>query len=474
MTDMERIRPRITVLSQQQTDRIHDQSLHILASVGLDVESEHARDLLVEAGAEADGERVRIPGDLVQWALDAAPSTVEIFDRRGRAAFTVGDDNETRFGVGVTALNYQDPMTDEITLFARKHMETVVRLGERLASFDIISTPGIIQDVDQKSSDEIEILEMVANSTKPLGVLVSDETRFPAVLDLLENLHGDLAEKPFVIPYFNPVTPLVINRGTSEKMLSTIERGLPLIYSNYGMAGATTPITPAGTLALLNAELLAGLVLSQLLKEGTPIILGMLPAYFDMRGMANFYDPLTYVMDLACAEMMASYRLPHCGTSGSGMGWGADIIAGGHQWANHLLSCLGTVGLAPFVGDTLGSTTMSPALIVYANEVIAQTRRLADGFAADDGAVALDEIAEVGPAGNFLMAASTLEHFRTAYFQSEIFPNLTVDDWRQQDRPRAGERLRSHTRQLLDALEAPDDHADLLARGEAFIRSIEG
>jgi trimethylamine--corrinoid protein Co-methyltransferase len=473
MADASRVQPKITVLTQQQMDRIHDQSLHILASVGLDVESENARKLLVDVGAQVEGSRVRIPGDLVQQALDHAPATVEIFDRRGRQAFTLGDDNQTRFGVGVTALNYQDPMTDEITLFGRRHMETVVRLGERLPSFDITSTPGIIQDVDPTRSDEVEVLEMVANSTKPLGVLVSNESRFPAVLDLLEHLHGNLADNPFVIPYFNPVTPLVMNQGTTDKMLATIERGLPLIYSNYGMAGATTPITPAGTLALLNAELLSGLVLGQLVKEGTPIILGMLPAYFDMRGMANFYDPLSYLMNLACAEMMAFYRLPHCGTSGSGMGWGADIIVSGHQWANHILSCLGTVGLVPFVGDTLGSTTMSPAVIVYANEVIAQTRRLADGFAADDNAVALDEIAEVGPAGNFLMAPSTLKHFRNAYFQSEIFPNLTVDDWRQQDRPRADERLRNHTKQMLEELEAPEDHDDLIARGEEFIGSVD-
>ena len=205
-------------------------------------------------------------------------------------------------------------------------------------------------------------------------------------------------------------------------MRTTIERGLPFIYSNYGMAGATTPITPAGSLVVLNAELLAGLVLSQLMKEGTPVILGILPAYFDMRGMANFYDPLSYLLNLACAEMMAFYRLPHCGTSGSGMGWGPDVIVSGHLWANHLLSCLGKVGLAPFVGDNLGSTSISPAIIVYADEVIAQTRRLAAGFAVDEAAVALADIAEVGPGGNYLMAPGTLEHYRTAYFQSADLP----------------------------------------------------
>jgi trimethylamine--corrinoid protein Co-methyltransferase len=459
-------------MTAEQIGHVHDRSLHILASVGVRVDSERARKAFAAAGADFDTDRVRLPAELVQWAIDAAPSGVDIHDRRGNFAFRIGDDAPTRFGIGVTALNYQDPMTDDITQFTRKHMETMVRLGESLGSFDVISTVGVVQDITPDQSDLFGTLEMVANCTKPLVVLVSQEDRFPAVLDLLEHVHGDLASKPFVVPYFNPVTPLVINRGTVDKMLATIERGLPLIYSNYGMAGATTPITPAGILAMLNAELLAGLVLSQLVKEGSPIILGMLPAYFDMRGMANFYDPISYLINLTCAEMMAFYGLPHCGTSGSGMGWSADLIAGGHQWANHLASCLGMVGLAPFVGDNLGSTAFSPALIVYADEVIAQARRFASGFELDAASFALDDVVEVGPGGNFLMAATTLEHYRTAYFESEMFPNLSIEAWRQQGQPRADEKLRIHTRQVLEGLEAPDDHDDLIGRGEAYIRSI--
>ncbi|MCW8983819.1 MAG: trimethylamine methyltransferase family protein [Thermoanaerobaculales bacterium] len=469
---MQRLRPKISVMTSRQIGRVHDRSLHILATVGLEIDSEKAVEIFKGAGAEVDGSRVRIPADLVQWALDVAPSSVDIYDRRGNPAFRIGDGSETRFGIGVTALQYQDPMTDEISPFQRSHMKKMVRLGQTLPSFDVISTVGIIQDIGPETADLYAALEMVANGTKPLVVLVSQEDLFPAVLDLLEHLHGDLASKPFVIPYFNPVTPLIINRGTIDKMRATIDRGLPFMYSNYGMAGATTPITPAGILALLNAELLAGLVLSQLLKEGTPVILGMLPAYFDMRGMANFYDPISYVLNLACAEMMTAYRMPHCGTGGSGMGWGADLIAAGNQWANHLTSCLGKIGLAPFIGDNLGAVGFSPALAVYADEVIAQARRFAHGFEIDDASFALDDVSQVGPGGNFLMAESTLERFRTAYFESAIFPNLTVEDWRQQGKPRADDRLRSHTQHLLEGLEAPDDHDDLVSRGEAFIRSV--
>jgi trimethylamine--corrinoid protein Co-methyltransferase len=471
MTDQQ-VSPRIAVLNQSQIEAVHDLSLRTLDSTGVRVDSARAVGALSDAGARAEGDRVRIPADLVQWALTVAPDHIELYDRRGEAAFRLGDGAETRFGIGVTSLNYQDPMTDEIVTFQRRHMETMVRLGEKLPSFDAISTVGVIQDLDAEQADLYATLEMVANSTKPLVLLVSEESAFPKVLDLLEAVHGDLASRPFVVPYFNPVTPLVINQGTVDKMWATIDRGLPFIYSNYGMAGATMPITPAGILALLNAELLAGLVLSQLISEGAAVVLGMLPAYFDMRGMGNFYDPVSYLLDLACAEMMAHYKLPHCGTSGSGMGWGADLIAAGHHWTNHLVSCLGKVGLAPFVGDNLGSTSISPASIVYADEVIAQARRFAAGFVIDEASAALADVAEVGPAGNFLMAPSTLASFRTAYFQSAIFPNLTVDDWRQQGCPRADDRLRSHTADLLDGLEAPEDHDQVIARGEEQIGSV--
>lgn len=462
-------RPKLTVLRQGQIEQIHHYSLQVLSSTGVRVDSEQARQLFAQAGAPLAGGRVRIPHELVEWALKVAPSSVDVYDRIGNLAFRLP--GRARFGIGVTALYCQDPETDEVAPFTRKHMEDMVRLGHVLPSFDVISTIGIIQDVPPKECDLYAALEMMANTVKPLVILVSDENAFPAVLDLLEHLHGDLTSRPSIIPYFNPITPLVINEGTVDKMVAAIERGLPFIYSNYGMAGASTPITPAGALAVLNTELLAGLILGQLIEEGTPIILGNLPAYFDMKGMGSFYDPQSYLLDLACAEMMDHYRLPHAGTSGSGMGWGADLIAGGHQWLNHLISCLGKIGLAPFVGDNLGSKAFSPAIIVYANEVIAQARLLAQGFALDDDAVALDEIAQVGPGGNFLTSDLTLKLFRQAYYRSDIFPALTLDEWQTRGQPQAQDLVRRHTRQLLNELDAPEGHADLMAKGQSFIKT---
>jgi trimethylamine--corrinoid protein Co-methyltransferase len=190
--------------------------------------------------------------------------------------------------------------------------------------------------------------------------------------------------------------------------------------------------------------------------------------------MAGFYDTSSYLLNLACAEMMGRYGLPHCGTSGSGIGWGPDIVASGHQWANHLLSCVGAVGLVPFVGDVLGSKAFSPALLVYADEVIEQARRFALGFPSESTHEALSEIAEIGPSGSFLAAESTLAGFRTAYFKSSFFENLSLETWQARGRPTAIERLREHTRQLLDGAKGPEDSAQILARGKAFIEAQTG
>jgi trimethylamine--corrinoid protein Co-methyltransferase len=237
------------------------------------------------------------------------------------------------------------------------------------------------------------------------------------------------------------------------------------------MAGASTPITPAGTLALINAELLAGLTLSQLIKEGAAVILGSLPTYFDMKEMASFRDPQNYLINLACAEMMAHYRIPHAGASGSGQGWGADLNLAGHQWQNHLISCIGKVGLVPFVGDILGSLVFSPNVIVFANEIIQQTRLYAEGFVLDDAAVALDEIDEVGPAGHFLDTNLTFDNFRTAYFNSDIFEKMNLNKWRERGCPRADDLLRNYTLHLMADCKPPEYHADLTGKGEAFIKN---
>jgi trimethylamine--corrinoid protein Co-methyltransferase len=468
------IHPRLTLLNSEQKDEIHHYALRIVEKTGVRVDSKPVKDFLIQklGAAAAQEDIVRIPADVVVWALKQAPQAIDVYNRGGELAFRLGADRH-RFGLGVTSLFYQDSDTDGIVPFARRHMQEIVRLGDSLPLYDVISTIGIIQDVPPTASDLVASLEMVANTTKPLVFLISDENRFSNVLDMLEHLHGDLAEKPFIIPYFNPVTPLVMNEGTLDKMRVAIQRGIPFIISNYSLAGMSTPITPAGTLVIMLAELLAGLTITQLIKPGAPVILGILPAYFDMKTMVNFYDPQSMVLNLACAEMMAYYQLPHCGTSGSGTGWGPDLLSMETYWMNHMTACLTKGGLSPFVGDTLTSKAFSAANTVYVHEIIRQALMYAEGFALSEESACLSEIEQVGPGGHFLDSPTTLKSYRSAYYTSPIHPRYSMEQWVDKGQPKAIDLLREYTRQLLRDLKAPEDHDELIQKGEAFIDKLD-
>ena len=471
---MNNVRPHLRMLTEEQIRDIHQYTLKILATTGVRVDSPSALEMLKKRLGDSmvQDRTVRIPAELVEWAIQVAPRQIQLYDRRGNPQFTIGgEEDRTRFGIGVTALYYQEPDTDTPVLFQRKHMQDMVRVGNQLPHYDMVCTVGIVRDVPEHLTDLYGSLEHFANGTKPMVLLCSDEHKFEDVMQLFEYLHGgDIGEKPFIIPYFNPVSSLVMNEGTVDKMRIAIERGLPVIISNYSMSGATTPITPAGTVAVLLAELLAGLVIGQLYKEGAAMFLGMLPVYFDMKTLMNFYDPQSILVSLACAEMMEHYGIPHCGTSGSGTGWGMDLLAAETYWMNTMMFVLTKGGLAPFVGDTLGSKAISPQTFVYCHEIIDQALRLAHGFQLDDMHVGLEEIHKVGAGKSYVSAPTTLKKYKTGYYVSPIFPRWSMEKWMNAGQPHVQDKLREYTIELLKNLPAPDDHEELMAKGEEFIR----
>jgi len=467
------LKPEIRVMTQEQIQKVHHDALLILEKTGIMVDDPEARAVFEKAlGTHHENHCIQIPREIVQKAIHTAPADINIYDRRGSLCFTLTGDGTQKavFGIGVTNLHYQDPVKNNIQPFFRHHMAAATGLGHSLDNFDFISTPGIIQDLPPETADIHGVMEMMANTTKPIVMLISDWNSFTPALNLCEHLHPDLCEHPFIIPYVNPITPLTLNAETTKKMDASIKRGLPLIFSNYGMSGATCPITPAGTLALLTAELLAGLTYSQLLKPGTPIILGSLPAAFDMKNAGSFYSPATLLLNLACAEMMTFYQIPHCGTSGSGNGWGADLLAGTTLCINHFTSCLGKAGMIPFVGGSFDSLVFSPEVVVYSDDVIHQSRLFGSGFSLTDEAVGFSDIAMAGPGGNFLLSDLTGQYFRDSQFSSTIWPFLSLDKWKEKGEPTAQKILKDKTIDLLNNPTPPEDKNEILSKGKAFLR----
>ena len=467
---MNNVRPHLILMTEEQIQEAHRNTLRVLSETGVRVDSPEILQLLErKLGLQSQDRIIKFPPEVVEEAIKSAPKTIDLYDRRGEHKLKLGE-NRLSFGVGVTALFYQNPVDEKLDLFKRENFRDLVRLGSALPLYDVISTVGIIRDVPEDQSDLIGSLEHISNTTKPLVLLVSDEHKFPAVMEMYEKLHGDLGTKPFIIPYFNPVSPLCMNAGTVDKMKISIERGLPIIFSNYSMAGASTPLTPAGTLTLLMAELLAGLVISQTIKKGAPILLGMLPVYFDMRTMLNFYDPQSVLISVACSEMMKHYGIPHCSTSGSGTGWGMDLIAADTYWMNTLALLLSSGHLAPFIGDSLGSKSISPTTFVHAHEIIDQALRLHSGFQLDDVNSAVEEIFKVGPGKSFLNQPSTLKNYKKGYYVSGVYPRYSMEKWLDAGAPPARQVLRQKTQDLISSAKAPDEYDEFIAKGEEFIR----
>ena len=192
----------------------------------------------------------------------------------------------------------------------------ITGLANSLDAFDAVATPGTIHDYGPEQADYFSTLELLANTHKPIILLVSNDNAFP-VLSSSSTCFIGMRKKPFVVPYVNNITPLVLNKGTTDKMRTAYSMGLPIIFNNFIMAGASTPITPAGCMTLTIAELLMGITCSQLIQPGAKIIAGSLANSFNMSTMNAFYSPSSLLVSHGIAEMMDSIGIPHSGTWGT-------------------------------------------------------------------------------------------------------------------------------------------------------------
>jgi len=469
------VRPTLQVLSIEQMNQVHHYSVRILGETGIQVESQEALKIFAKSNSvKIVDQVVFISEELINHAVQLAPPNIELFSKTGDSAFQLGIEQgrETHFGIGVTNTWFQEIEGKHVEPFTRKHMQHSTKLGDLLENYDMVSTPGIPSDVSSKQSDLYSALDMYANTSKPLVLLISGENKINEVFELLSFLHGDISEKPFCIPYVNPITPLVLNKSTTDKMIATIRAGLPLMYSNYSMYGGTSPVTEGGSLALLNAELLAGLVFSQLVKGGSQIILGSLPAAFNMSTMGSQYTTASYLLNMASAEMMSYYDIPHCGTSGSNNGRGADLLASGNLWFNHLTSCIGKIGCAPFVGGNFDSMAFSPTTVVLSDQIIGEARKFAKGFDLNDKTVNLSEISNVSHGGNYFTSPQTLDYLAELGNTDALWTSLSLDAWREQGKPTAEEELIDITKERFSrAKEASSAQLELIKKGEDFIAS---
>jgi len=258
--------PQFGVLSLSQLKRIHLASLEVLRRTGVDVLDEEARALLQKAAATVDGNRVRIPPRLAEWALRAAPSRVVLCDRAGMPAMHL-EDTRGYFGTGSDTLFTIDPYTTERRRVRLADIANVATLCDYLQNIDFAMSMGVAQDVPEAIADLYHFQAMVTHTKKPLVLTAWNFDNLKDIVEMAEAVVGGaetLRNNPFIAVYTEPVSPLQLGLEATQKLLYMAGKGLPVIWTPGQVGGATSPVTLAGALAIGNAEGLAGLVLTQL------------------------------------------------------------------------------------------------------------------------------------------------------------------------------------------------------------------
>ncbi len=457
-------------LSDNQVERIHQASLAILERTGVCLHHQEALDLLARAGLEVtEGNRVRIPAKLVEWALSVAPKSVVLHNRHGQPVMPLEGYN-TFYGPGSDCPYVHDPRTGERRLGQLQDIADAIRVCDALPNIDFLMSFCIAHDLDQTVYDRYQMRTMLMNSIKPILYVTTEFAGCVDAVAMAEAVAGGaeaMQQRPIGALYINVTSPLRHNEEALQKLLFMAEKSLPTTYTPVVLRGASGPVTAAGAIALANAGELAGLVLAQLKREGAPVILtGGVNDMLDMRAMVDSYAaPENRVMLL---EVAHRYGLPIFGLTGCSDAKIPDEQAAAEAAFSLILETLGGAQMAHDVGYLEGGKCNSLLQIVICDELINYVKRFMAPVEVNDETLALDLIDEIGPQGDFLGADHTHRHYREDWYP-KLIDRRGYDAWQAAGSKTLGMRAREKMLSLLERHQPEPLPADVQKRLDEIV-----
>ena len=458
------IRPVQSTLDEQGCSRIHEAALQLLEEVGCAVRDSEALALFKASGARVDGELAHFGEDLVEQARVTAPRSYVVAGRRTELDLRVGFGEPTVLASAsgppfVLADGVQRPST-------LADLTTAVRLAHLSSNIDVLGYSLEPTDVPEQKRAKVVAHLHATSSPKNARFTVTSLDELQVAAHVQEILHGtDWHARPRLWSVINTTSPLQFSAEGAQVLLRLARLGQPVLVTVCAMGGTTAPITLAGLLAVQHAELLAGLVLTQLANPGAPFLYGATSSLSSMQTGALMIGAPEY-----WALMEATIRLGH---------WlGVPVRAGGSLTDAHVPDAQAGIESAlamdsvlragaQFVlhaGGILSSfNCFSPEKFVIDDEVLSGLRVALRPIDVDGETLALDVVAAAGPAGTVLSRAHTRRHARDATRQT-IMNRLPYETWRSQGghdlAAVAGERVKG----LLESYEPPDDLDPLVRR----------
>jgi len=411
------VKPTLSLLDRDAIQQIHQAALDLLQDVGVKIASEPAAALLREAGQKFDASRgaFRISPELVEQCVSTLPSRILLAGR-----------NETRdavLGTGrvLTCLDGQgtfalDPDTGKRRASELRDLVAATRLSDALDSVDFYWPNVVPSDVPQTVRTFVESAVGFVHTSRHVQHEIKEPSEVPWLLEMFDVLLGDRrrhAERPIFSVVCCPVSPLQHECEMTSASLELARHDVPVCVMPMPLAGATAPVTLAGTLAMMLAEFLSGVVLFQLARPGLPMILGIGATILDMRtGLYTGGAPELSLMNIAMTEIGR-----HMGVPVMGQGLISDAKAPGPQASyekaiNGLSAFLAGSEVVNGLGLLDSSQLLALEQMVIDDEIVKMLRRIERGFEVDDEHLMLDLIAEVGIGGHFLGQRRTLEYLR--------------------------------------------------------------
>jgi trimethylamine--corrinoid protein Co-methyltransferase len=450
--------PRLSLLGPDDCERLHAAACQVLSRTGVKVFSPRALEMLRQAGAQVEGDLVRIPPDLVTWALAQAPRAFTLY-RRGTTEPAVRLDGEaTYFGPGSDTLRYLDPRSGERRDFKLADVADCMHVCDALPEIGFVMSVGIPRDVPTQGYFQKQFATMLRHTVKPIVFVCNDREDIEVIGAMAAAVAGGmdaLSRCPSLLLYSEPTTPLSHSAEAVDKLLYCAEHAIPVTHSPAPMMGGTAPVTVAGAVVLGNAEMLSGLVMHQLQRAGAPFLYGHGVHHLDMKEMISVYGaPEFQLARVLAAEMGRFYKLPVWGYAGHSDSKVLDGQAAADAQFSVLIALLAKTNLNHDVGYLEAGLAASPELIVLTDEIIAQTRHFCAGVALDDESLAVDVIDAVGPGGEFLSHDHTLAHWREL-FVPELFDRQRLEPWQQRGARDINARLRDKTVALMESHRVP-------------------
>jgi trimethylamine--corrinoid protein Co-methyltransferase len=450
-------------LSERNVLAIHEAALAVLEKTGFTYESglDGTLALLERAGVQLDRQaaRIRFPRKIVLEQVRKAPREVVLYGRTGKSDLNLTEDR-VHLGTGGAAIRIIDLETGEYRATTLKDLYQLARLVDKLDNIHFFLRPCIPTDIAEDAYDVNMFYACLKGTGKHVMSGVNNIEGLHKVLDLAATVAGGrdkLIEKPFisVITSF-AISPLKLCTASTQIMQEANRQRIPVVLSCAPMAGSTSPITMAATLAQIHAEQLAGITICQLTNPGAPLLYGGIPGRANLNTMGYLGGAVECgMMNAAIHQMARHIGVPNYNSSALTDSKIPDQQAAWEKGMTTLLAALGGSNYVHHAAGMLDSMVgVAYEQFVIDDEIIGMACKVLKGIDVDPEHLALEVIDAVGPGGNFMTHAHTLKHMRTEYYPGNgVTDRKSRTKWEQEGKPDARERARQMAKKILSAPE---------------------